>query len=475
VDRELISDCVHCGFCLPACPTYDLWREEMDSPRGRIHLMKLASEGTVEIDDTWVRHMDACLGCMACVSACPSGVQYGDLIESTRARIEDQHHRSRGDRIFRRLIFTLFPGRRRLRVAAAAGWLYQRTGLAWLLRRSGARDRLPARLRALESVVPKTRARAMIARTAAHTPAAGQALRRIGFITGCVQEVFFSDVNAATVRVLAAHGCEVVAPRAQGCCGALELHGGVEQAALRRARALVDVFSPLDLDAIVVNAAGCGSTLKDYGRLLADDPDYAAQAAEFAGKVRDVTEVLADLEPQRPYQPVELAVAYHDACHLAHAQGVRAEPRAVLRRVPGVDLRPVLDDGFCCGSAGVYNLLQPDAAQELGRRKAAALAETGAQAIVTTNPGCALQIGRELDIPVLHPVEVLDAALENSPTTTGDSGEGGRGVSGVVGRKSEGDEGALAGRRRRVLPRRPTRGGEDGTGSAPGPHQGGER
>lgn len=411
MDRELISDCVHCGFCLPACPTYDLWHEEMDSPRGRIHLMKTAADGEVEIDATWVSHIDACLGCMACVSACPSGVKYGDLIEITRARVEEDYDRPWRDRVFRKLIFTLFPGRRRLRFAAVAGWIYQRAGLAWVLRRTGARDRLPVRLRALESVIPATSASSVVRRTAALTPATGSRRLRVGFITGCVQEVFFGDVNAATVRVLAAHGCEVVAPRAQGCCGALELHGGVEASALRRARSLVDVFAPLDLDAIVVNAAGCGSTLKDYGRLLADDPAYADRAAAFAGKVRDVTEVLAGLEPHRPYTPVDLTVAYHDACHLAHAQGVRAEPRTVLQRVPGVSLAPVIDDGFCCGSAGVYNLLQPEAAQELGRRKATALAETGAQVIVTTNPGCALQIGRELDIPVLHPVEVLDRAL----------------------------------------------------------------
>lgn len=412
MDRERIDDCVHCGFCLPACPTYNLWGEEMDSPRGRIYLMKTALDGDTPIDATWVSHMDACLGCMACVTACPSGVRYDELIESTRATVEHEYTRPWRDRAFRSLLFRMFPGRRRLRVAAALAWLYQRVGLARLVRRSGLRERLPARLAALESVMPATTLRGAMRRTEARTPAEGERRRVVGFLTGCVQEVFFGDVNAATVRVLAAEGCDVVAPRTQGCCGALELHGGREDAALARARAVVDVFAPLELDAIVVNAAGCGSAMKDYGRLLADDPAYAERAAAVASKVRDVTEVLAGLEPRRDYGALDMSVVYHDACHLAHAQQVRAEPRALLRRIPGLDVRPVPDDGLCCGSAGIYNLVQPEAASELGRRKAEALRSTGADVVATTNPGCALQIMRELDTPVLHPVQLLERALE---------------------------------------------------------------
>ncbi|AYY13879.1 4Fe-4S dicluster domain-containing protein [Actinobacteria bacterium YIM 96077] len=411
MDRELIDDCVHCGFCLPACPTYSLWGEEMDSPRGRIYLMKTALEGDTPIDSTWVGHMDACLGCMACVPACPSGVKYGELIESARATIERDYRRPWRDRLFRSLLFRMFPGRRRLRLAAALGWLYQRSGLATLVRRSGVRGRLPARLQALESLMPSTTLRAVTRRTPRLTPAEGERRQRVGFLTGCIQEVFFGDVNAATVRVLAAEGCEVVAPPAQGCCGALELHGGREAGALDRARSVVDVFAPLELDAIVVNAAGCGSALKDYGRLLADDPDYAERAAAFAGKVRDVTEVLAGLPPRQSYGQLDVTVAYHDACHLANAQRITSEPRNLLQRVPGLQLRPVLDDGICCGSAGIYNLVEPEAAGELGRRKAEALASTGAQMVVTTNPGCALQIARELDRPVVHPVQILASAL----------------------------------------------------------------
>ncbi|WP_166355721.1 (Fe-S)-binding protein [Phytoactinopolyspora limicola] len=415
MDRELIDDCVHCGFCLPACPTYTLWGEEMDSPRGRIHLMKTALEGDSPIDSTWVGHMDACLGCMACVTACPSGVRYDELIESARATIEHEHRRAWPDRLFRALLFRAFPGRRRLRVAALAGWLYQRLGVAWLVRRPWVSRRLPQRIRAVESILPPVTLRSVTRRTAANTPAVGPARLRVGFLTGCVQEVFFGAVNEATVQVLTAEGCEVVAPAAQGCCGALELHGGREASALNRARRLVDVFAPLELDAIVVNAAGCGSAMKDYGRLLADDPRYAERASAVADKVRDVTEVLAGLEPRGGYGALDLTVAYHDACHLAHAQGVRNEPRVLLSRIPGVALRPVLDDGHCCGSAGIYNLVEPEAAAELGRRKAQALVATGADVVATTNPGCALQIGRELSCRVVHPVELLAEALGRTP------------------------------------------------------------
>ena len=416
--RERLDDCVHCGFCLPTCPTYQLWGEEMDSPRGRIYLIAAALEGDTPIDDTWVAHLDACLGCMACVTACPSGVRYDELIEATRPQIERHHRRSRSDRAFRALLFALFPHRRRLRVAAVLGWLYQHSGLRALVGRSGLRDRLPPRLRALESLLPPITPRAVVARTPAVTTPVGEVRRRVGFVTGCVQEVFFGDVNAATARVLAAEGVEVIAPPTQGCCGALEVHSGREPAALQRARALIDTFATLDVDAIIVNAAGCGSTLKDYGRLLADDPRYAAAAAEFSAKVRDVTEVLADLEPRGRYAPLDLAVAYHDACHLAHAQGVREQPRRVLARVPGLDVREIPDGELCCGSAGVYNLLQPEAAEELGRRKAAAITATGAAVVATTNPGCALQIGRALRRPVVHPVQVLDTALRGAPASS---------------------------------------------------------
>lgn len=411
--QELVSDCVHCGFCLPACPTYALTGEEMNSPRGRIYQIKLIGEGQAPLDAAAVNHFDACLGCMACVTACPSGVQYDQLIESVRPQIERNWARTRSDRAFRGLIFRLFPYPRRLRLAAVFGSLYQRLRIRDALARSGLLKRLPARMRALEALMPDVRLRSAMRRVPDRTPALGTARRTVGMVTGCVQQVFFAQVNEATVRVLTAEGCEVVAPRAQGCCGALSEHAGREDEAADRARRLIDVFEPLNVDAVVVNVAGCGSSLKEYGRLLADDPDYRARAAAFAAKVRDVSELLAELTPLAPRHPVSARVAYHDACHLAHAQGIRNQPRAVLRTVPGLDLVDIPEADMCCGSAGIYNLVQPVAAEELGRRKAKNVLSTEPDAVVTANPGCLLQIGRHLDrdLPVLHPVQIIDASI----------------------------------------------------------------
>ncbi|MER5688314.1 heterodisulfide reductase-related iron-sulfur binding cluster [Streptomyces sp. NPDC002205] len=411
--QELVSDCVHCGFCLPACPTYALTGEEMNSPRGRIYQIKLIGGGEAPLGAAAVSHFDACLGCMACVTECPSGVQYDKLIESVRPQIERNWTRSRSDRVFRRLIFGLFPYPRRLRLAAVIGSLYQRLRIHNVLARTGLLARLPARLRALEALMPDVRLRSALRRTPDRTPAASTARRTVGMVTGCVQQVFFAEVNEATVRVLTAEGCDIIAPRAQGCCGALSEHAGRAEEALARARRLIDTFEPLDVDTIVVNAAGCGSSLKEYGRLLADDADYRERAAAFSAKVRDVTELLAELAPVAPRHPVPARVAYHDACHLAHAQGVRNEPRAVLRSVPGLDLVDIPEADMCCGSAGIYNLVQPEAAEELGRRKADNIRTTSPEAVVTANPGCLLQIGRHLDrsLPLLHPVQIVDASI----------------------------------------------------------------
>ncbi|MFB7222101.1 (Fe-S)-binding protein [Streptomyces sp. NPDC056227] len=428
--QDLVSDCVHCGFCLPACPTYALTGEEMNSPRGRIYQIKLIGEGEAPLDAAAVRHFDACLGCMACVTACPSGVQYDRLIESVRPQIERNWARTRSDRAFRELIFRLFPYPRRLRIAAVLGALYQRLGLRRALACSGLLSRLPARVRALEALMPDVPLRSAMRRVPDRSPARGApgttakgttargttARCTVGLVTGCVQQVFFAQVNEATVRVLTAEGCDVVAPRAQGCCGALSEHAGREDEAMTRARRLIDTFEPLDVDAIVVNVAGCGSSLKEYGRLLADDPDYRERAAAFAAKVRDVSELLAELPPLAPRRPLHARVAYHDACHLAHAQGIRDEPRAVLRTVPDLEVVDIPEADMCCGSAGIYNLIQPEAAEELGRRKADNVLSTTPDAVVTANPGCLLQIARHLgphrdNLPVLHPVQILDAAI----------------------------------------------------------------
>lgn len=422
-DADLLADCVHCGFCLPACPTYTLWGEEMDSPRGRLWLMRLGLEGAAEMDATFVRHFDACLGCMACMTACPSGVEYGKLLEATRAQIERNHPRSLGDRAFRALIFTVFPYRRRLRVAALFGWLYQRFRIGALLRRTGVLDRLPPRLRALEGLLPDVDPVSASRGLPERTGAVGSTRMRVGMLTGCVQSVFFADVNAATARVLAAEGCEVVAPRDQQCCGALLVHTGREPAAIQRAKDLIATMESAGVDTVVVNAAGCGSTMKEYGYLLRDDPDWADRAAAFSAKVRDITELLDDLEPRAPRHPVHARVAYHDACHLAHAQGVRAEPRRQLRAIPGLTVTDIPEPELCCGSAGVYNLVEPEAAEELGRRKAEHIRSVRPDVIATGNPGCLLQIRRHLDadIPLVHPVQLIERSIRGQPAAAGQS------------------------------------------------------
>jgi glycolate oxidase iron-sulfur subunit len=410
---DLIDKCVHCGFCLPVCPTYVLWNEEMDSPRGRIYLMKMVAEGAANINETWVGHFDACLGCMACMTACPSGVEYGKLIEATRAQIERRYTRSAAEMGFRRFLFSIFPRPERLRALLLPLRLYQKAGLQSLVRRVGIPKLLPARFRAMEALLPEVPAQEAIPEL---IPAQGERRRRVGLLLGCVQRVLFPQVNTATARVLAAEGCEVVAPRAQPCCGALLVHAGEEEQAVQLARRTIDVFEKAEVDAVIINAAGCGSNVKEYGHLLRDDPEYAARALAFAAKCRDVSEFLAELEPRATRHPLRLRVAYHDACHLQHAQGVRSQPRTVLGRIPQLELLEIPEAAICCGSAGIYNLVQPEAASELGDRKAGHIAPLDPDIVVSANPGCLLQLqsalaraGRKL--PVRHFVELLDASI----------------------------------------------------------------
>ena len=417
--EELIDDCVHCGFCLPSCPTYALWGEEMDSPRGRIHLMKTGLEGA-PLTDTMVGHFDACLGCMACVSSCPSGVQYDKLIGATRPQVERHHERTRGEKLLREAIFRLFPYPKRLRLLRGPLRLYQRTPLSGVLRRSGLLDRISPSLRVLESLAPPLNKREPIP---VRTPAVGQRRAVVGMLTGCVQSAFFPDVNAATVRVLTAEGCEVITPKAQGCCGALSEHLGREQEGLRFARELIDTFAAAEVTHVVVNAAGCGSQMKDYAHLLRDDTEYAERAEEFTAKVRDVSELLAELGTVAPRHPLPVTVAYHDACHLAHAQGIRSQPRQLLGEIPGLEVREITDAALCCGSAGVYNILNPVPADELGDRKAANVLATGAQLLVTANPGCLMQIATAAEraghpIGMAHTVQVLDASIRGLSVTS---------------------------------------------------------
>ena len=414
----LIGACVHCGFCLPTCPTYLLWNEEMDSPRGRIYLMKAGLEGRVAMTSTFVRHFDTCLGCMACVTACPSGVQYGPLIERTRAQIERRFERTASDRAFRTLLFALLPYPGRLRLALAPMALL--SGVIGLLDRSGLLGLLPRRLRAMLTLAPRTTWSALFTKTPEQTPPVGPERLKTGLLTGCVQRLAFPHVNRATINVLAAEGCAVAAPGDQGCCGALPLHAGNIEQARELARHNIAVFERAGVERIVANAAGCGSCMKEYGELFADDPQWAERARAFSTRVRDVSEVLAELEPRAPRQPIAAKrVVYHDACHLAHAQGVRSQPRALLASIPGIEVITPPESEICCGSAGIFNLVEPEAAADLGERKARHIASLNPDIIATGNPGCTLQIaaaGRRLghDWRIVHPIELLDESIRGT-------------------------------------------------------------
>ena len=377
--RERLADCVHCGFCLPSCPTYVLWQEEMDSPRGRIQLMEKTLDGTVTLSPSVVTHFDRCLGCMACLSSCPSGVHYDELIEATRATIEESVARPRGERLQRGVIFATLPHPRRMAVALR-------------LARIGRALPTPGWLRPLLEAAPPWRPREQ---APAELPAVGTARGRVAMLTGCAQRVLFGDVTAATARVLAATGHDVVAPR-QGCCGALSAHAGRVAEAHRFTERLRSALA--GVDTIVVNAAGCGSHLKEHGL-----------------PAIDVTEALADA-PLPELHALELRVAYQDSCHLRHAQRLPAAWRPVLERIPGLEIVEPAEQDVCCGSAGIYNVTQPAAARALGDRKAAHVLATGADALVSANPGCLVQVAQALGrarhpLPALHPVELLDAAI----------------------------------------------------------------
>ena len=390
-EMDLISDCVHCGFCLPTCPSYLVFENEMDSPRGRIVQMRVAHEPGSTISPEMTTHMDRCLGCMACVTACPSGVQYDRLIERTRPQIERNGARTWRERAFRSAIFSLFTHPSRLRALVPFMALQQKL-------------KLPVPFAKFAPSVSLSAARQQLPEL---TPAVGQKRGRIALMQGCVQRVFFGAVNAATVRVLAAEGWEVHAPRQPRCCGALMMHSGVEAEAHELAHATIAAYENFDF--VVANVAGCGSAMKEYGYVLDDK-----RAVAFSSKVRDVHELLAMHEPRAERHPLPLKVAYHDACHLAHGQQIRAQPRTLLREIPQLELVEPAEWELCCGSAGIYNLTQPDAALKLGRRKAENLRATGAQAVAAANPGCALQIGAYLKLPIYHPVTLLDHSIQGT-------------------------------------------------------------
>jgi glycolate oxidase iron-sulfur subunit len=377
----------------------------MDSPRGRIQLMEARLDGTIALNRTVVEHFDRCLGCMACVSSCPSGVRYDRLIEATRDTVEREHTRGPADRLVRSLLFRLLPYPRRM-------------ALALRLAGAGRRAPLPRALRPLVEIAPPWRS---TEQPPPLTLAAGTPLAKVGILTGCVQSAVFGGVNAATARVLAADGYDVAAPK-QGCCGALSVHAGRAEEGKAFARRLIASFEAAGVDLVVVNASGCGSHLKELGWLLADDPAWAGRAAAFSERVRDVGELLAVTEPRATRHPLTLRVAFQDSCHLRHAQRLPLSSRASLARVPGLELVEPAEQDICCGSAGIYNVVQADAARELGERKARHVLATGAQALASANPGCLVQLATTLrrlgrPLPALHPVELVDASIRGVPAS----------------------------------------------------------
>ena len=415
-DRKLIDDCVHCGFCLPACPTYQSGGLEMESPRGRIYTMKALSDGKMTISPSVLQQFDSCLGCMGCVTACPSGVKYDALIEQTRAEVEHARPRTAADRLFRGLIFSLFPYPARLKLGLFFQLLYVKSGVRWLFHALGVPKLLPARLRQMEALMPEVGAGHLTTSLPGFTKAQGPRRAKVALLPGCVQRVYFPEVNAATVRVLSAEGCDVSVPGDLGCCGALSVHAGREQEAQAFARAAIARLEREQVDFIVVNASGCGSSMKEWDRLLKADAAWAPRAKAQAAKVRDISELLATLGPVAQRHPLAVKAAYHDACHLAHAQKIRAQPRALLRGIPGLELLEIPDGDQCCGSAGIYNLVEPEASRVIGARKVENLLSVAPELLVTANPGCTLQLqmllreqGRTLR--AAHPIELLDLSL----------------------------------------------------------------
>ncbi|AGF50835.1 glycolate oxidase subunit (Fe-S) protein [Synechocystis sp. PCC 6803] len=423
--QAVLDSCVHCGFCLNTCPSYRVIGKETDSPRGRIYLMNGINQGQASLDATTIQHFDSCLGCLACVSACPSGVQYDQLISATRPQVERNHDRPFGDRLLRGIIFNLFPYPWRLRLLLPLLWVYQNCGLQKLVQATGLLSRFFPRLAAMESILPRVTAASFRDNYPTEISAQGEKRYRVGIILGCVQRLFFSPVNEATVRVLTANGCEVVIPQSQGCCAALPAHQGQTDQAEAIARQMIDSFANTEVDYIIINAAGCGHTLKEYHHILADDAEYLPKAQAFVSKVRDINEFLMEIGLNQTLHPVteELTpVVYQDACHLIHGQKISLQPRQLIAQIPHLQLREPLDAALCCGSAGVYNMLQPAVAEELGQQKVNNLCQTGAQLIISANPGCSLQIQKHLgkqgqNLGVIHPIQLLDLSLRGEKLT----------------------------------------------------------
>jgi glycolate dehydrogenase iron-sulfur subunit len=424
LDYSVVQQCMHCGMCLPTCPTYDATKLERNSPRGRIALMRAIADDRLEPTSAFAEEMYFCLGCLACMTACPAGVNYAELFEHARAEAEQSGVLQSPRRALIRgfTLRWLFLDLNRLQLAGALLRLYQQLGLQTLLRRSGLLKLLPKRLRELEAMTPQVQARFSADLIAPVTPPLGERKYRVALLTGCAQDLIFSDVNRDTAEVLARHGCEVVTPPEQLCCGSLYAHNGEWELALRLARKQIDQFPPDRFDAIITNAAGCGSHLKHYAKLLDDDPAYRGRAQAWDRKIKDIHEWLAEIGIRPPEGDLpKQTVTYHEACHLCHGQKITAQPRQVLRAIPGLELRELPESTWCCGSAGIYNLIQPEMAGQLLERKVAHIKSTGANIVATGNPGCLLQVQngcRQQGLPlrVVHPITLLAEAYRNGGT-----------------------------------------------------------
>ena len=417
VDHQKFFDCVHCGLCLTSCPTYVELGTEMDSPRGRIVMLRALQEGHAQLNDEVVQHLDLCLGCRACETACPSGVQYGALIEGARPFIEQHYRRPLLERGKRWLMNKTFPNPWGARLFA----LSLKVGAALGLARFAHSEAVPATLRYWFGLLPE-RGSVSSQPLLEHYPAIGEKRHTVGVLSGCVMSAVFGATNQSTVKVLRHNGCEVLIPKAQSCCGALLLHNGEKQTALALAKRNIDVFDQLDLDALIINAAGCGAMMKEYGELFKDDPAYREKAARLTGKMKDAAEFVGSIALRTPTREVRAKATYHDACHLAHGQRVREQPRSLLRAIPGLKLTNLPESDWCCGSAGTYNLTQPEMAARLLERKVGNIQATEADVVVTGNPGCLMQIQaglRQGGLPTkaVHTMDLLALAYEDEQET----------------------------------------------------------
>jgi glycolate oxidase iron-sulfur subunit len=420
IEYEKFLDCVHCGLCTASCPTYLETANENDSPRGRIYLMRAITDGRLELTPQVAGHLDLCLDCRSCETACPSGVQYGRLIEPFRVQMHSQPQSGKPAKsgwFEKFILYGMFPYPGRMRLALVPAKFMQWTRLDRLAQRMGLFKLLPEKLQRMQALLPTLRPREPALPEL--LPAIGERRARVALFTGCVADAMFHHVNWATARVLQANGCDVVIPRTQACCGAIHYHSGAGEPALDLARKNSKAFSAADVDAVIINVAGCGSMLKDYGHMSHEvAPQNKALSAElsgFASKVKDFTEFLVQLGPRPPQHAVPLKATYHDACHLVHAQKIREQPRTLLSMIPGLQLIPLAESEICCGAAGSYNLTQPEMADRLGHRKIENILKTGAEVVVSANAGCTLQIQSQLrkaghPIEVLHPAELLDRA-----------------------------------------------------------------